>query len=90
MHKIEKKSKEIRLKIFKTIINAGKGHVGGAFSCVDLIVGLYYGNYFKFDPEKPNLESRDRFFFSKGHAGLALYVLLADLGYFDKEELVGV
>ena len=88
MQNLEKKSKEIRLKIFKTIIKAGKGHVGGAFSCVDLIVGLYYGKHFKFNPNNPKCESRDRFFFSKGHAGLALYVLLADLGYFDEKELL--
>ena len=41
---LEKKSNQVRLNIFETIINAGKGHLGGALSCVELIVTLYYGN----------------------------------------------
>jgi len=84
---LEDKSKNIRLKIFETIIEAGKGHLGGALSCVDLIVTLYYGKILNFDPKNPKWNQRDRFLFSKGHAGLALYVLLADLGYFHEDEL---
>ena len=45
---LEDKSKNIRLKIFETIIEAGKGHLGGALSCVDLIVTLYYGKILRF------------------------------------------
>ena len=41
----------------------------------------------KYDPSNPKWEERDRFILSKGHAGIALYAVLADLGFFPKEEL---
>jgi len=84
---LENKSKEIRRRIVETIVHAGKGHIGGALSSVDLLVTLYYGDILRFDPKKPDWEKRDRFIFSKGHAGIALYVVLSDLGFFSKEEL---
>lgn len=84
---LEKKSKEIRFEIFKTILNAKKGHIGGAFSCVDILVSLYYGKIINFNPKKPNDKNRDIFIFSKGHASIALYVLLSKLGYFSSLEL---
>jgi len=84
---LEKKARQIRLEILETIVHAGKGHIGGALSCVDLVVTLFYGNILRFNPKEPDMPSRDRFIFSKGHAGIALYVVLADLGFFSKEEL---
>ena len=87
MTKLEQKSRQLRLEIIETIVNAGKGHIGGALSCIDLLVSLFHGNILRFDPERPNWEERDRFIFSKGHAGIALFVVLADLGFFSKEKL---
>lgn len=84
---LEEKSRQIRIDILKAIHKAGKGHIGGAFSIVDILVSLYYGNALKFDSKKPKWEFRDRFILSKGHAGVALYAVLADLGYFPREEL---
>jgi transketolase len=84
---LEEKSRQIRTDILKAVHKAGKGHIGGAFSIVEILVSLYYGKVLKFDSEKPNWELRDRFILSKGHAGVALYAVLADLGYFPREEL---
>jgi transketolase len=81
------KSKQIRIDILNAVHKAGKGHIGGAFSIVEILVSLYYGNVLKFDSEQPKWSSRDRFILSKGHAGVGLYAVLADLGYFPKEEL---
>ena len=39
------------------------------------------------DPKNPTSPSRDRFVLSKGHVAPALYSVLAERGYFDKEEL---
>lgn len=39
------------------------------------------------DVSNPKYEERDRFVLSKGHAAPALYVTLAEKGFFDKEEL---
>ena len=85
--KMEAKALQIRRDIVNSIHKAGKGHIGGAYSIVEILVGLYYGNVLKFDPSKPKWEERDRFILSKGHAGIALYAVLADLGFFPKEEL---
>jgi len=81
------KSKELRLSILNAIYRSGKGHIGGAYSCMDILVALYYGGIMKFDPKNPKWDQRDRFIMSKGHAGIALYAILSDLGYFNKSEL---
>lgn len=84
---LAEKSRQIRIDILNAVHKAGKGHIGGAFSIVEILVSLYYGNILKFDSNEPKWESRDRFILSKGHAGVALYAVLADLGYFPKKEL---
>jgi transketolase len=85
--KLEEKSKKIRIDILHAIHQAGKGHIGGAYSIVDVLVSLYFGSNFSFDPMNPEMGTRDRFILSKGHAAIALYAILADLGYFPSEEL---
>ena len=87
INSLEAKAKQIRLDILNAIKKAGKGHIGGSYSIVDILVTLYYGKILKFDPNNPKWEKRDRFILSKGHAGVALYSVLADLGFFSKEEL---
>jgi transketolase len=84
---LKNKARQLRIDIVKSIHKAGKGHIGGAFSIVEILTTLYYGNILKFDPNNPKWEDRDRFILSKGHAGIALYAVLADLGFFPKEEL---
>ena len=84
---LKKKSAEMRLEIINTIFSAKKGHIGGAYSCLDLLVCLYYGNILNISPEIQNSNERDIFILSKGHSGIAQYVILADLGFFKKEDL---
>jgi transketolase len=81
------KARQIRIDILRAVHSAGKGHIGGAYSIVEILVSLYHGNVLKYDPKDPKWPLRDRFILSKGHAGIALYAILADLGYFPKEEL---
>ncbi len=80
-------AKKIRRIISETIVNAGKGHIGGALSCVDILVALYYGKLLNINSKNPKSDKRDRFIFSKGHASIALYVVLSELGFFSKKEL---
>jgi transketolase len=68
-------------------VAANGGHPGGTFSCTDILVALYYGGILHFDPHNPHWDERDRFILSKGHGGLALYPILADLGFFPISEL---
>lgn len=87
IEKLEKKSYQIRKAMLEMCIGAGKGHVTSCFSCVDIMVALYYGNLLACDPRNPQWPDRDRFILSKGQASPALYTILADLGFYDKSEL---
>lgn len=84
---LKNKAKYVRKNTFEMVINAGKGHLGGSLSCVEILVSLYYGKIIRFDPKNHRWEGRDIFILSKGHANNSLYVILADLGFFPKSEL---
>jgi len=62
---------------------SGAPHLGSALSCVDILVACYWGAL-KVDPGQPLDPDRDRFILSKGHAGSALYAVLAEKGFFPK------
>lgn len=83
---LETKSREIRKLIIHEIATLGVGHVGGSLSPVEALVCLYYKTM-NIDPKNPKMVGRDRFVLSKGHAGPALYAVLADKGYFPISEL---
>jgi transketolase len=80
------KCREIRCLTMDAIGYRGVGHVGGSLSVVEALVVLYY-KHLRIDAKNPKKEGRDRFVLSKGHAGPALYAVLADKGYFPKEWL---
>ncbi len=83
---LEKIAKDVRKSIIEEVYLAKSGHPGGALSCTDILVSLYF-NQMNINPEKSNDENRDRLVLSKGHACAALYATLAHRGYFDKELL---
>lgn len=87
IQELEAKANWVRNRILEMIVSAGKGHIGGALSCTDILVALYYGGIIHFDANSPDWSDRDRFIMSKGHSGVALYVVLADLGFFPISEL---
>lgn len=74
-------------QILEMTTTAGSGHPSSSLSAIDLLTGLYFGGVLRFNPEEPNWPHRDRFILSKGHAAPALYVLLAEAGYFSAERL---
>ena len=87
LKRLEKKAKWLRQKILDMTVRAGAGHIAPSFSCVELLVGLYYGGFLRISPGKPHWPGRDRFILSKGQAAVAVYAILADLGFFSKKEL---
>ena len=89
LERLEKIAKDLRLKILKTAKKTGgKGaHLGGTFSCIELLISLYYGDILKFKVNKPKWIERDRVLIGKGHAHLALYHIWSDLGFFSKNIL---
>ena len=83
----EKKAKELRQEILKSLFACQSGHPGGSLSCVEILMALYYDEMKNLDPKDPKKADRDRLVLSKGHACPTLYAILADLGYFPKEDL---
>lgn len=84
--KLNDKTKRLRAEMLVMLQRAGSGHPGGALSSIDLLTVLY-NNVMRHNPKNPRWENRDRFVLSKGHVCPALYVVLADCGYFEKKEL---
>ncbi|OHD27289.1 MAG: transketolase [Spirochaetes bacterium GWB1_59_5] len=79
-------AKEIRKLAIEMIGELGIGHIGGAMSIVEVLAVLY-GRHLKSDPKNPRAADRDRLVLSKGHAGPALYAVLAAKGFFPKSWL---
>lgn len=78
---------EIRKMILDVCCNAGTGHITSSFSCIEILTSLFHGGLLCYDPDNPDWPDRDRFILSKGQASPALYVVLADAGYFPKGDL---
>lgn len=85
----EEKALALRKDILHMLYNAQCGHPGGSLSCVELMMALYY-NVANVDPKAPRAPGRDRIVLSKGHACPTQYAILADLGFFPREELWGL
>ncbi|RII13384.1 Transketolase 2 [Streptomyces sp. YIM 130001] len=76
-------------RIRERVLEMGAGetgtHLGGSLSATDLLTVLY-GSVLRVRPESPDWPDRDRFVLSKGHAGAALYAVLAEYGFIPAEE----
>jgi transketolase len=82
-----KKSRWLRTKVLDLVESGQKGHLGGTFSCTDLLVALYYGEILNVDKENYKSQERDRFLLGKGHACLGLFTILVDKGIMPKSIL---
>ncbi|MDT0577128.1 transketolase [Croceicoccus sp. F390] len=71
----------IRLETIRQIAGAGLGHYSSTFSAAELLAVLYY-HTLRIDPKNPQWPDRDKFLLGKGHVGVGLWPVLADLGYF--------
>jgi len=83
---LDERSKALRRTIIKTLAAGQRGHVGAAFSLVE-ILRVLYDDVLRYDAKNPKWPSRDRFILSKGHGCLALYAILADKGFIGESEL---
>ena len=66
---------------------APETRIASSLSPIEVFVALYYGDLLKFNAKNPLDEDRDRLIISKGHGSICLYPILADLGFFSKDEL---
>lgn len=80
------KSARYRKKILKYIRQANAGHTGGDLSCIDLL-NVLYNKELRVNSSDYNNPDRDRYIQSKGHCVEALYVVLADKGFFPEADL---
>ena len=85
---LKKTANEVRKNIVTAVYHAHSGHPGGLLSAADILTYLYFEEM-NIDPKNPKKADRDRFVLSKGHAAPGWYSVLAERGYFDKEELKG-
>lgn len=88
MNKIQLKNiaQNIRVNIVKMLAEARSGHPGGSLSMVDILTVLYFDKM-NVNVDDPKWKDRDRFVLSKGHGAPGLYAVLAEKGFFPKEEL---
>ena len=82
----QEKAKQLRADIIKMLYLCQSGHPGGSLSLVEMLMAIYY-NTAHVDPKNPKWEDRDRIVLSKGHGCPAQYAILADLGFFPREDL---
>jgi transketolase len=79
-------AKRIRVHALRMTSTGNSSHIGAALSCADILAVLYSG-ILRVDPQNPRWSARDRFILSKGHAGAAVYAVLAEVGFFPVEKL---
>ena len=82
-------SHKLRKDIIETTYHSGTGssHVGGEFSCVEILAVLY-GHALNLRPDEPEWPERDIFIMSKGHCSVTLYAAMAWRGFFPHERLL--
>ena len=81
--------KKIINNICKAALAGGdrSAHLGGALSIVDILTVLYL-NFLNLNKKNFLKKNRNYFILSKGHACLAYYSVLAELGFFSKKDLL--
>lgn len=84
---LQDKARDIRADIIRMLAEAGSGHPGGSLSSVEIVTSLFF-HVLRLRPEEPEWPGRDRFILSKGHAAPLLYAVLAERGFFPKDELL--
>lgn len=82
----EELANRIRQNALKMVHRAKASHIASALSITDILAVLY-GEIMHFDPENQDYRSRDRFILSKGHACVAVYSTLAEVGIIPRDQL---
>ncbi|MFM1878022.1 MAG: hypothetical protein RLZZ241_888 [Bacteroidota bacterium] len=86
LQELQRKSVSYRKKILQYIYTAKAGHTGGSLSAID-IINVLYNQVLHVNPQDFRNPDRDRYIQSKGHCVEALYVVLADCGFFPETDL---
>lgn len=87
LHQLQNKAAAVRRDIITMLEHAGSGHTAGPLGLADIVTTLYF-NIMNVDPKKPEDPNRDIFMLSNGHCVPVQYAVMAQMGYFPKEELM--
>lgn len=83
---LEEKCRQFRVDLIKLLYKIQTGHPGGSLSAVEILTTLYFEKL-NVNSEDPKSPDRDIFILGKGHAAPIYYRILAEKGFFPKEEL---
>lgn len=83
---LDLRSQALRWRLFQMLEAGRRGHIGAALSLIE-ILRVLFDDVMRYDPQRPDWRERDRFILSKGHGCLALYLFLAEKGFFPEAEL---
>lgn len=83
---LQRQCSKFRNDLIDLLHSIQTGHPGGSLSCTEILTSLYF-EIMNVNPENPEMEGRDHLILSKGHAAPMLYLVLAEKGFFPKEEL---
>ena len=83
---LDQRSKYLRKLVVRALEGGERGHIGSSMSLIE-IMRVLYDDVLRYRPSEPEWRDRDRMILSKGHGCIALYVLLADKGFFPLDTL---
>ena len=83
---LQRQCSKFRNDLIDLLHSIQTGHPGGSLSCTEILTSLYF-EIMNVNPEDPEMEGKDHLILSKGHAAPMLYLVLAEKGFFTKEEL---
>ncbi|MFY9687132.1 MAG: transketolase [Pseudolabrys sp.] len=83
---LDERSKYLRKLVVRALEGGERGHIGSSMSLIE-IMRVLYDDVLRYRPAEPGWRDRDRMILSKGHGCIALYVLLADKGFFPLDTL---
>jgi len=84
---LEVRANDVRIDIIRMLERAGSGHSAGPLGLADLMTTLYF-DIMNIDPKNPEMKDRDIFMMSNGHCVPVQYAVMAERGFFPKEELM--
>ena len=84
MDALTRKAYELRKDILEMVYRSKAGHIGGDLSVIDILTVLYF-DQMNVSPETFHNPNRDRFLLSKGHCADALFCVLGEKGFYDKQ-----
>jgi len=87
MNELKKLAYRLRADVVDMIVNGKGGHIGGDMSVMDILVALYFKEM-NITTENFNTGNHDHFVMSKGHSVEALYAVLAEKGFFPREQVL--